>query len=59
MPLPSIFPPIAALGLMLSLGGFLLIPADQIPAFPPSWLSIVGLLILAYGVWGWALEPPA
>jgi cytochrome c oxidase subunit I len=52
MPDPSIYPPIAALGLAVTLVGLL---AGTPP--PPSWLSVIGLLLLFLGVYGWALEP--
>src|SRR5262249_29849674 len=47
MPDPSIFPPIAAVGLMLPLAGMLLGPPGTSP-FPPSWLSVVGVLAMLY-----------
>jgi cytochrome c oxidase subunit I len=56
MPDPSIYPPIAAVGLMLTLAGMLLAPPGA-PVLPPSWLSVVGVLAMLYGIYGWALEP--
>jgi cytochrome c oxidase subunit 1 len=53
MPDPSIYPPIAALGLALTLVGLL----AGAPPPPPSWLSVIGLLLLLLGIYGWALEP--
>jgi cytochrome c oxidase subunit 1 len=53
LPDPSIFPPIAALGLMLTMAGLLV--GDPPP--PPSWLSVIGLLTFLLGIFGWALEP--
>jgi cytochrome c oxidase subunit 1 len=52
MPDPSIYPPIAALGFALTMVGLLV----GVPP-PPSWLSIIGLLLLLLGIYGWALEP--
>jgi cytochrome c oxidase subunit 1 len=53
MPDPSIFPLFAALGLALTLAGLLV----GAPPPPPSWLSIIGILLLLFGVYGWAMEP--
>jgi cytochrome c oxidase subunit 1 len=53
MPEPSIYPPIAALGLALALAGVMVGASPP----PPSWLSVIGLLLLLLGVYGWALEP--
>jgi cytochrome c oxidase subunit 1 len=55
LPDPSIYPPIAGLGLTLGLAGLLL--ENPAAPFPPSWLSIVGVLVMAFGIYGWALEP--
>ncbi len=53
MPDPSVYPPLAALGLALTLAGLLV----GAPPPPPSWLSVVGLLLMLLGIYGWALEP--
>ena len=52
MPDPSYYPFIAALGLALTFAGLLIGKAP-----PPSWMSVVGLLSLFYGVYGWIFEP--
>ena len=53
MPDPSIYPPIAALGFGLIFAGLLIGSAPP----PPSWLSVVGLVLFIFGVYGWCLEP--
>ncbi len=49
MPWPSYWPIIAAAGLATMLGGLLI-------AIP---VSVIGVLILFYGIYGWAFEPVA
>jgi cytochrome c oxidase subunit 1 len=53
MPDPSVYPPIAALGLALTMAGLL----AGAPPPPPSIVSVIGLLLLLLGAYGWALEP--
>jgi cytochrome c oxidase subunit 1 len=53
LPEPSWYPLVAALGLTLTLAGLLV----GSPPPPPSWLSVVGILCLLLGVFGWAMEP--
>ena len=53
MPDPSMFPPIAALGFSLTMAGLLIGSSPP----PPSWMSVVGLLLMLFGIYAWALEP--
>ena len=60
MPNESFYPIIAAAGLALVFAGLLIglpLGNPRPPDFPPSWVSFVGVLLLFYGVYGWALEP--
>jgi hypothetical protein len=47
------FPPIAALGFSLTMAGLLIGSSPP----PPSWMSVVGLLLMLFGIYAWALEP--
>ncbi len=60
MPNESFYPIIAAAGLALVFAGLLIglpLGNPRPPDFPPSWVSFLGVLVLLYGVYGWALEP--
>jgi len=59
MPDPSIFPVFAALGFALALSGLLFgDPPFVGPAHAmPSIVTIVGLLTMIWGIFGWAMEP--
>jgi cytochrome c oxidase subunit 1 len=59
MPDPSFYPLFAALGLALTLAGLLVGPAPFVaPDHPlPSWMSILGVLVFLWGIYGWAMEP--
>jgi cytochrome c oxidase subunit 1/cytochrome c oxidase subunit I+III len=55
MPNPSHFPFIAALGLTIAPIGVMLKPEHGIPVFLA--VTLTGVLILAFGIYSWALEP--
>ncbi len=55
MPNPSKYPVIAALGLTIAPIGVMLKPEHGIPVFLA--VTLTGVLILAFGVYSWALEP--
>jgi hypothetical protein len=55
MPNPSKYPIIAALGLAIAPIGVMLKPEHGIPTFMA--VTLIGVLILAFGVYSWALEP--
>jgi cytochrome c oxidase subunit I len=59
MPDPSIFPVFAALGFALALAGLMVgDPPFVGPAHAmPSIVTIVGLLTMIWGIFGWAMEP--
>jgi hypothetical protein len=61
LPWPSYYPIITALGIALALGGLLFLGGpDDMPLrslFP--WVSLVGVIILLFGSYGWSLEPIA
>jgi cytochrome c oxidase subunit 1 len=55
MPNPSKYPVIAALGLTIAPIGVMLKPEHGIPVFLA--VTLTGVLIMAYGIYSWALEP--
>ncbi len=50
MPNPSYWPAVAAIGVLVTLGGFI--------GGSHLWIHITGLVILFVGVYSWAFEPP-
>jgi cytochrome c oxidase subunit 1 len=56
MPWPSYWPIITAFGMALSMAGLLFGPVI-VP--PLGWVSVIGLVIMFVGVFGWCFEPVA
>lgn len=54
MPWPSFYPIVTALGLVLALAGLILVGNALFP-----WVSLIGLVIMLGGIYGWSLEPVA
>jgi cytochrome c oxidase subunit 1 len=60
VPNPSIYPVIAAIGLFVGAIGLLFFdPAIRIGLLHMPFFSIVGIIILLTGIYGWAFEPAA
>jgi cytochrome c oxidase subunit 1 len=58
MPNPSIYPAVAAFGLFVGALGLLFFdPAIKIGLLHMPFFSIVGIIILLTGIYGWAFEP--
>jgi cytochrome c oxidase subunit 1 len=54
MPWPSLTPLVSAVGLVLAIGGLIFYGSALFP-----WVSLIGFIVLLYGVYAWCFEPVA